>query len=115
MPGKWFRQLSIFDGVLGSTFMKRYIIEINYKKKKMSFYDPKTYRYNDKTYEKIKIQFIKQLPMAEGFIIVNGKKHKGKYEFDTGSDDGLTMSTPFTSNIKPNNLIHTPYYDFLVK
>lgn len=92
-----------FDGVLGSTFMKRYIIEINYKKKKMSFYDPKTYRYTDKTYEKIKIQFINQLPMVEGFIIINGKKHKGKYELDTGSDDGLTMSTPFTSKY---DLIH---------
>jgi len=92
-----------FDGVLGSTFMKRYIIEINYKKKKMSFYDPKTYRYNDKTYEKIKIQFINQLPMVEGFVIINGKKHKGKYELDTGSDDGLTMSTPFTSKY---DLIH---------
>jgi len=86
-----------FDGVLGSTFMKKYIIEINYKERKMSFYDPKIYRYDDKTYEKIKIQFSNQLPTVEGFIIINGKKYKGKYEMDTGSDDGLTMSTPFTS------------------
>jgi len=86
-----------FDGVLGSTFMKKYVIEIDYKKKKMSFYDPKTYKQNDETYKKIKIQFISQLPTIEGFIIVNGEKHKGKYEMDTGSDGGLTMSTPFSS------------------
>ena len=92
-----------FDGVLGSTFMKRYVIEINYQKKKMSFYDPKTYRCNDKTYEKIKIQFYNQLPLAEGFIIVNGRKLKGKYELDTGSDGGLIISTPFTSKY---DLIH---------
>ncbi len=86
-----------FDGVLGSTFMKKYVIEIDYRKKKMSFYDPKTYKQDDETYKKIKIQFISQLPTIEGFIIVNGEKHKGKYELDTGSDGGLTMSTPFTS------------------
>ena len=92
-----------FDGVLGSTFMKKYVIEINYKKKKMSFYDPKTYRYDDKTYEKVDVRFDNQLPMIEGSIIVDGKKLTGKYEMDTGSDNGLIISTPFTSKY---DLIH---------
>ena len=63
----------------------------------MSFYNPKTYQYNDKNYEKVKIEFSNQLPMVKAFIVVDGKKRSGKYELDTGSDGGLTMSTPFTS------------------
>jgi hypothetical protein len=86
---------SVFDGVLGSTFMKKYIIEVDYRKKKMSFYDPVSYKYNNKEYEKLKVHFYKKIPLAEASVIINGKKYKGKYELDTGSDGSLMLSAPF--------------------
>jgi len=92
-----------FDGVLGSTFMSRYIIEINYKKRKMAFYDRSSYKYNNEEYEKLNIKFYKKIPLISASVIVNSKKYKGKYEMDTGSDGGLMLSSPFTDK---NDLTH---------
>jgi hypothetical protein len=85
-----------FDGVMGSTFMKRYIIEIDYKKKKMSFYDPNTYKFNIKGYDELDIEFSTGVPLINASVIIDGDKYMGKYEMDTGSDGGLMMSAPFT-------------------
>jgi hypothetical protein len=36
------------DGVLGSEFFERFVVEIDYDKKRLIIYDPKTYHYHGK-------------------------------------------------------------------
>lgn len=92
----------LFDGVFGMAIMKRYLIEVDYNKRKMSFYNPRSYIYHTKDYNKLHLKFIVGVPTMKAFFIINGKKYKGHYELDTGGDRGLIIPSPFSNQ---HNLI----------
>jgi hypothetical protein len=84
-----------FDGVFGSNTMKDYIIEIDYDKKDIHFYSPKNYIYNTKYHSRYKLKNIEGVFTTKASVIIKKKKYTGYFEFDTGGDDGLIISSSF--------------------
>lgn len=89
-----------FDGVFGSNLMQDHIIEIDYFKNELRFYDPGTYANDLGGYDRVKIHFVNDYPAIESEIVIDRKKYKGYFGLDTGAGDALTISSPFA---KKNN------------
>lgn len=85
-----------FDGVFGTNLMNKHIIEIDYDKSELRFYDNSKYQNDLKSYEKFKIHYVDNYPTIKSAVLVNGKKYSGFFGLDTGADNTLTIS-PFYS------------------
>ena len=100
-----------FDGVFGTNLIDKYIVEIDYGKKELRFYDPKNYVHPNKntTYRKFKMGTTNNggLYTIKAKIILNGKKHKGNFVLDTGADGAMTLSQPFVVEYSVNKKLST--------
>ncbi|SMC78489.1 retropepsin-like aspartic protease [Moheibacter sediminis] len=85
-----------FDGVFGTNLMSKHIIEIDYDKSELRFYEISSYQNDLKSYEKFKIHYVENYPTIKSALWVNGKKYSGFFGLDTGADNTLTIS-PFYS------------------
>jgi hypothetical protein len=85
-----------FDGVFGNNIMKDYIIEINYHKKLLYFYNIKDYVFDAKQYDQFDLSFISGVPVITASLIIDNKKVKAVFEMDTGGDSGLLISDYFS-------------------
>lgn len=92
----------LFDGVFGTNLMNEHIIEIDYDKNELRFYNPEDYKNNVKDYEKHKIHFVKNYPAIKTSLIINNKKYSGYFGLDTGADNTLTVASPFVKKKKLN-------------
>jgi hypothetical protein len=90
------------DGVMGTDLMSEHIIEIDYQKQMINFYDENDKTINYKDYTKLKMSDAVYPTCVKSTIIVDGKKHIGLFGIDTGAQDALTLASPFT---KKNNFI----------
>lgn len=93
-----------FDGVFGTDLMKGKLIEINYHRHEIRFYEEDDRSVDLRGYEKIKLHMIDNYPAVESSILVNGKEYSGFFGLDSGADDVLTIASPFA---KKNVLIKT--------
>lgn len=88
-----------FDGVFGTNLIDKYIVEIDYDKKELRFYDPKHYTYPQKhtSFRKFKMSTVNDggLYTIKNSIVLEGKKHFGNFVLDTGADNALSLSQPF--------------------
>ena len=91
-----------FDGVMGTDVMNGHIIEIDYEKQVLNFYDENDKSINYKGYTKLKMSDAVYPTCVKSTLIVDGKKYKGLFGIDTGAQDALTLASPFT---KKNNVI----------
>lgn len=91
-----------FDGVFGTDLMKGKIIEIDYHKNEIRFYEENDLSMDLTGYEKVKLHMIDNYPAVESSMIVNGKEYSGFFGLDSGADDVLTIASPFA---KSNGLI----------
>ncbi|WP_185269748.1 retropepsin-like aspartic protease, partial [Chryseobacterium indologenes] len=66
-----------FDGVFGTDLMKGKIIEIDYQKNMLRFYDENDRSIDLSGYEKMKLHLIDNYPAVESPITVNGKEYSG--------------------------------------
>ena len=80
-----------FDGVFGNNVMKKYVIEINYHKKLLCFYDPEHYEFDTKQYDKFDLKFILGVPAITAALFIDDKKIIAPFEMDTGGDSGLII------------------------
>lgn len=91
-----------FDGVFGANLMQDHVIEIDYFKNELRFYDPFGYQNSFTGYDKVKIHLIDDYPTIRSTIVINHKKYKGYFGLDTGAGDALTIASPFA---KKNSFI----------
>jgi len=91
-----------FDGVFGTDLMKGKVIEIDYHKNEIRFYEENDLSMDLTGYEKIKLHMIDNYPAVESSMVVNGKEYSGLFGLDSGADDVLTIASPFA---KSNGLI----------
>lgn len=87
-----------FDGVFGTNLIDKYIVEIDYDKKELRFYEPKEYVYPKNTsYRKFRMGTVNNgnLYTIKTSIILNKKKYKGNLVLDTGADGEISLSQPF--------------------
>ncbi|WP_343680924.1 aspartyl protease family protein [Chryseobacterium arthrosphaerae] len=87
-----------FDGVFGADMMQGKVIEIDYHKKEIRFYDENDRSIDLSGYEKMKLHLVDNYPAVESSITVNGKEYSGLFGLDTGADDALTIAAPYATN-----------------
>ena len=84
-----------FDGVFGTDLMKGYVIEVDYHKKELRFYEPAGYHNDLRSYARCKLRFVADYPTITSAIVANGRRYTGRFGLDTGADDVLTVAAPF--------------------
>ncbi|MDT7603858.1 MAG: hypothetical protein QOF61_1855 [Acidobacteriota bacterium] len=85
------------DGILGYDFIKEFVVEIDYERSLISFYDPRSYRYTGRG-------TVVPLGMRRGTPFVNttidltdAQSVVGEFEIDTGSDGALGIYQYFVN------------------
>jgi hypothetical protein len=91
-----------FHGVVGYDFIKEFVVEIDYLKKTMNLYDPKTYNYRGQG-EIIPILIAGQrIPFVNTIITFEkGPRLEASLAVDTGADRTIIFSNSF---VKKNDL-----------
>lgn len=81
------------NGILGYSFFKNYLIEINYAKRKLYLYKKKTkfYKKRAKYYDNIPIELLSSKPYVKIPVDDNQQKLETTLLFDTGLSDGLWL------------------------
>ncbi|TZF98862.1 hypothetical protein FW781_02750 (plasmid) [Chryseobacterium panacisoli] len=87
-----------FDGVFGTDLMKGKIIELDYHKKEIRFYEENDRSIDLAGYERLRLHMIDNYPAVESSLIMNGKEYSGFFGLDSGADDVLTIASPFAEN-----------------
>jgi predicted aspartyl protease/outer membrane lipoprotein-sorting protein len=83
-----------FGGILGYDFISRFVVEIDYRNKTVTLYDPKSFEYKGEG-KRVPIT-IDGTPFVEAEVKVNGHDAvKGRFEIDTGYDGALTLYNAF--------------------
>jgi len=90
------------DGILGSGFFRRYVVEIDAQAKVMRLHEPNSYTYSGKG-EILKLEFPKDTPVIEADIIgPKGNPIRARLEIDTGCDGPMCLGSHF---VKANDLL----------
>ncbi len=87
-----------FDGVFGNNLMKKYIIEINYHKKLLYFYDKHAYVFDAKAYDEFAVTYIADVPTVVAGLQVDDREVIANFEMDTGGDTGLIIAGHFAAD-----------------
>ncbi|MGV3755408.1 MAG: aspartyl protease family protein [Verrucomicrobiota bacterium] len=90
------------DGILGSGFFRRYVVEIDAQAKVMRLHEPKSYTYSGKG-EILKLEFPKDTPVIEADIVgPQGNSMRARLEIDTGCDGPMCLGSHF---VKAHDLL----------
>jgi hypothetical protein len=90
-----------FDGIVGSDFIKQFVIEVDYRALKLKLYDKDAFAYSGSG-ESIAVQFNNQgHPLIDAQVTPNGAEPvKGKFVIDLGSGGALVLHSPFVRTHK---------------
>lgn len=110
------RERSRRDGVLGSGFFRRFVVEIDPRRSTVTLHEPASFQYplqsplqsrdregadsqsNPNTTAIIPLTFRRDTPVLEASIVLtNGQTVPGKFELDTGCDGGLCLASDFVA------------------
>ncbi len=82
------------EGILGSEFFHRFVVQIDYEHKLLHLYDPATFTYEG-TEQPIPIILESNLPMINiAFQVAGCKRSTGKFLMDTGANSAIDISSP---------------------
>lgn len=90
-----------FDGVFGTDLMAGYVIEINYQKKELRFYDT-AQQLDLRGYSRHKVRYIDNYPTIRCAVADQHQRYTGWFGVDTGADNVLTVASPF---VRQNGLM----------
>ena len=98
------------NGILGSSFFKKYLIEIDYQRKKMTLYKSKDHKFKKRKngYIESNIEINRARPYVFLKTKLENKELNLKFLFDTGLGDGLWLFE--NDSIKCNSIY---FLDFL--
>src|SRR5687767_6281240 len=87
-----------FDGIIGSEFIKEFVVEVDYEKRLLKLHDKRTFKYNGPG-ESIPIEFNNQgHPHLEAEITpIDSKPVRAKFVLDLGSGGALALHSPFVN------------------
>ena len=87
-----------FDGIIGSDFIKQFVVEVDYQKRVIKLHDKERFTYAG-TGESIPIQLDRQgHPSIEAELTPSGALPiKGKFVLDIGSGGALALYSPFVA------------------
>ena len=88
-----------WDGVLGLSLLKRFVVKIDYNTMLIYLYDKNNYQ--NLNNNKLKISYAHNVPIIEVEIkTIDNKTHNLHLEIDTGSDRIIDISTSYVNNHK---------------
>lgn len=86
-----------FSGVFGTDLMKGHIVEIDYHKQVLNFYKEDDPEINYTGYTKMSLGPSANYPTTlKSTLLIGDKKYSGLFGLDTGADDVLTISSPYS-------------------
>ena len=87
-----------FDGIVGSEFIKEFVVEVDYENRLLKLHDKSTFKYTGPG-ESIPIEFNSQgHPHLEAEITpINSKPVRAKFVLDLGSGGALALHSPFVN------------------
>lgn len=89
------------DGILGSGFFRRFVVELDAAGKTLTLHVPDSFNYNGKG-EIIPLQFRRDTPTVEAMIHLPDREPlRARYEIDSGCDGALCLGHDF---VKANKL-----------
>ena len=85
------------DGVLGSGFFRRFVVQMDSTNKTMTLHDPATFEYSGKG-TIIPMTFRRDTPIIDAVIGVGAAQTvAGRFEIDTGCDGGICVGSDFVN------------------
>lgn len=99
-------------GIIGYDLFRDFVVDINYNKKVIKFYDPDQYQYkSDSKSETLPLHILQKKAYVDGEVYLNGKQNIPiKMLLDTGSSDAIWLLESEDIGIPDKN-----YDDFLGK
>lgn len=85
-----------WDGVLGLSFLQRYVVRIDYVRRMLYFYDPATFS-APRSVAAQPFEYRMGVPVVRLTLRFDGQPYDVMLELDTGSDRVLDLNTPFVS------------------
>jgi hypothetical protein len=96
-----------FDGIIGSDFIKQYVVEVDYQNRLLKLHDKDKFAYSGAG-ESIPIQLNQMgYPLLDGEVTpTSGESIKGKFVLDLGSSGSLVLMSPVVTqhNLLGNGL-----------
>ena len=90
-----------FDGIIGCDFIKQFVVEVDYLKRIMNLYNPRTYWYVGRGKSVPLILIGQNTPLVDAKILLAGRvRVKAKLEVDTGGDNAVLVNSPFAKRHK---------------
>lgn len=87
-------ETTAFDGVFGTDLMAGYVIEINYQRQELRFYETAR-QLNLSGYSRHKLRLIGNYPAIRCSLTAQHQRYTGWFGLDTGADNVLTVAAPF--------------------
>ena len=91
-----------FDGIIGSEFFLNYVVDINYDRKTIKLYDPKTYKYKGKK-KRLEVRMDNGVPLIKSSFMLNGSLYEDWFMLDTGADDRISFNSTAVTNLNLEN------------
>ena len=89
-----------FDGIIGCDFIKQFVIEIDYLKRIMNLYDPRTYRYVGRGKSLPLILIGQNSPLVDAKILLAGRVPvRAKLEVDNTVNNYMIMWMPLHNHV----------------
>jgi Aspartyl protease/PDZ domain len=90
-----------FDGIIGSDFIKQFVVEVDYQQRVLKLHDKTKFNYSG-TGESIPVQLDGQgYPHLEGEVVpIDGDPIKGKFMLDLGAGGSLSLMSPIVNEHK---------------
>jgi hypothetical protein len=86
------------DGILGSSFFKRFVVDIDSRQKSVTLHSPHTYHYSGPA-EPLTLTFKSSTPMVRALIdLADGSQVPAQFEIDTGCDGALCIGQHFVES-----------------
>lgn len=88
------------DGILGSSFFRQFVVELDAAGKTMTLHEPESFNYTGKG-EIIPLQFRRDTPTVEAMIHLPDREPlRARYEIDSGCDGALCLGHDFVQTNK---------------
>lgn len=102
------------NGIIGYSFFKNNIVEINYDKKRVLFYgdNKKNRRRIERKYNKVAISIERAKPYITGTVVIDSVEIQAKLLVDVGNSDALWL---FQNSTKKVNIPEKSFEDYLGK
>src|SRR5688572_10616683 len=83
------------DGIIGTTFIRQYVLEVDYQARTITFHDRDTFTYQGKG-ESIPIEFHRAHPTVSATVTpIGGQPITRRFVLDLGSGMALALHSPF--------------------